>query len=867
MPDSQLRQRALSPNDSFIVQAPAGSGKTELLVQRFLVLLAHVNDPEEILALTFTRKAAAEMRQRILRALTAAASHPAPAEPHAYKTWQLATAALTQDQKQQWNLRQNPHRLHVQTIDAFCARLIRHMPLLSGLDSSMAIAEDAAEIYLLAAKRCLASLEDQQPWSKALAELMLHLDNQIPLLEQLLVSMLARRDQWLPYLISHAKPSNRTELKQRLEQGLQHIVLEALEQCQRAMPKDCMQEVIDLLEFAQSHKPSTLFLLPLWEQVAEGRMRGDFWSAVAHLLLTEKHTWRIQVDKRHGFPPEAKTEKKRFAELLQKLPGEESLRIALQQLRSLPPITYSEAQWKILEILFEVLPILVAELKLLFAEKNVVDFTEISLAALRALGDPDSPTDLALRLDYQLQHILVDEFQDTSSTQYRLLEQLTSAWQPNEGRSLFVVGDPMQSIYRFRQADVGLFLKAQQQGIGPIALESMQLQANFRATPTLIAWVNTQFQKLFPLQPDIALGAAPFHESIAMQPDLEGSKVNLHSCKDTHAMAESIIQIITQQLHMASEQSIAILVRSRAHLVDILSRLKTAEIKFHAVEMESLMQQPVVLDLMALTGALLHLGDRLAWLAILRAPWCGLNLADLHAIAGQNHELPLWQSLQNFAQIADLSSEGAERLAHIIPTLNATLAQQGRLKLRVWIENTWEQLNAPAYFTAAEKIIANAYFAILEELQSEYPKLDSTKLAEKLAQHHLSSTGAADCKLSVMTIHKAKGLEFDTVIVPHLQKRNRPDGAQLLLWLDRPRLHGHNDLILAPIKAKKAEFDPIYNYLREIERAKTRLEMTRLLYVAVTRARKSLHLFAETPEEGSSPSPDSFLSLLPEWER
>ena len=91
------------------------------------------------------------------------------------------------------------------------------------------------------------------------------------------------------------------------------------------------------------------------------------------------------------------------------------------------------------------------------------DFTGLSLAALRALGPENSPTDLALYLDYRIGHILVDEYQDVSINQYELLEKLTAGWSMEDGHSLFLVGDPMQSIYRFREAEVGVFLATWEQ--------------------------------------------------------------------------------------------------------------------------------------------------------------------------------------------------------------------------------------------------------------------------------------------------------------------------------------------------------------------------------------------------------------------
>jgi ATP-dependent helicase/nuclease subunit A len=874
MPDHHLRERALAPNDSFIVQAPAGSGKTELLVRRFLVLLANVqNAPEEIIALTFTRKAAVEMRQRILQALKLA-TQAAPIEPYAHKTWQLASAAMAQNQRQQWNLLNNPHRLRIQTIDAFCASLTRQMPLLSGLGSQAKIADNADVIYLLAAKKLLANLEDQLPWSNTLAELLLHLDNRVDQLEQLLINMLTRRDQWLAYLIAHKKNRSATELRQMLEQGLQHIALESMQQCADSLPITCVPELLDLLSFAAKNSmeidPSTIIAdCHDCDKSLEPKLQNyTIWLAVANLLLTNKNTWRLKIDKNLGFPAEKKLEKKRFIDLLQQVNCDEHLRVALEQLRMVPPLYYNESQWCMLEVLIEILPILVAQLHVTFNEMAVVDFTEVSLAALRALGDPESPTDLAMILDYQIHHILVDEFQDTSTTQYRLLEQLICGWEPGDGRTVFVVGDPMQSIYRFRQAEVGLFLKAQQEGIGQIYLEPIQLQANFRSTSTLVDWVNRHFSRIFPAQADISSGAAPFNKSVAMHGAQQDSQVALIPCHDTNETTHAVVEIVMQHIKKDPQQNIAILVRSRPHLVKIITALKTAQIPFHAVEMESLSEQTIVLDLIALTAALLHLGDRLAWLAILRAPWCGLTLADLQILAGENHHETLWQKLQLFAELEGLSADGRKRLGAVVPVLKQSIAQQGRIKLRHLVEATWKALNGLACLgDAAELNAAMSYFAILENLQAQHelPNLDQTCLAEKVAQHHTTYAENPECKLVIMTIHKAKGLEFDTVIVPHLQRKNRVEEAQLLLWLDRPSAQNANDLILAPIKAKKVESDPIYNYLRHVEKQKSRYEMSRLLYVAVTRAKKSLYLLAEVNSEDNklvAPSADSFLSLL-----
>ncbi len=127
----------------------------------------------------------------------------------------------------------------------------------------------------------------------------------------------------------------------------------------------------------------------------------------------------------------------------------------------------------------QLLPLIAAQLQLTFQQKSAIDFIELGLAASHALGEEEQPTDLALSLDYRIRHLLVDEFRDTSVMQFKFLEKLIAGWQPGDGRSIFLVGDPMQSIYRFRNAEVGLFLRATHQGIGQIQLIPLHINQQF----------------------------------------------------------------------------------------------------------------------------------------------------------------------------------------------------------------------------------------------------------------------------------------------------------------------------------------------------------------------------------------------------
>ncbi len=177
--DATARARALAPDRSFIVQAPAGSGKTELLTQRYLRLLSCVDHPEEIVAITFTRKAASEMRNRVLGALERA-KDPRPEKANEAATWDLARAALARDSAMGWNVSATPERLRVGTIDSFCAALSRQMPTLSRLGAPPAIAQDADGLYREAARELIARIESDEAVSASIERLLQHLDNDLP---------------------------------------------------------------------------------------------------------------------------------------------------------------------------------------------------------------------------------------------------------------------------------------------------------------------------------------------------------------------------------------------------------------------------------------------------------------------------------------------------------------------------------------------------------------------------------------------------------------------------------------------------------------------------------------------------------------
>lgn len=867
--DAAEREQALDVARSFIVQAPAGSGKTELLIQRTLALLVQVDAPEEIVAITFTRKAAGEMRDRVLDALTLADEDTPPARDHQRRTWELARAVRRRDERLGWGIMASPGRLRIQTIDALCASLTRQMPLLSGFGAQPESLEDASSLYREAALRLLADLDGGGPTAAAIARVLRHLDNDMASAEALLADMLQRRDQWLRHVVD--KTSGRLE-RSTLEEGLRAIIVDALENLSTLIPEEIEAELVALARYAAANlaltdKASSIVALLDLDALPDASVEGlPLWRGIAELLLTRNGTARRSFDVRVGFPTSKDAAEKarcdRFKDRVKTLLGVvETSSMFLDELhrtRLLPPPAYSEAQWDVVGALVALLPLAVAQLEILFRERSQVDFTAVSQAAVRALGESDAPTDLALALDYRIRHLLVDEFQDTSQSQYQLLERLTAGWQPDDGRTLFVVGDPMQSIYRFREAEVALYLRARREGIETVALEPITLRVNFRSQAGIVSWVNASFRRLLPAAEDRASGAVPFAESEAVKPVTHDPAVIVHPSliRDRVAEAERVAELVRAAQVDDPAQRIAILVRSRSHLAHIVPALKEVDLRFQAIEIEALGHRPVVQDLHALTRALLHPADRIAWLAVLRAPWCGLTLADLDALAGFDAAACVWDLVQTTTLVARLSEDGRRRLVRLRDCLHPFVAQRRREPLRRWVEGAWLALGGPAAAAdAADLEDAEVFLDVLDELEEGGDLSDFAALAERVGKLFARPDPAAGDALQVMTIHKAKGLEFDTVILPGLGYKPRGNAARLLAWLERPRAHGDPDLLLAPIRERSESKDPIYEYLERLDRTKAMHEDCRLLYVATTRAKSCLHLIGHADARDGVPQP------------
>ncbi len=850
LPDERQRTEALDPSRSFIVQAPAGSGKTELLIQRFLRLLACVDQPEEILAVTFTRKAAGEMRSRVITALCEAEQQSVPAKPHLQRSRDLARAVLQDEQRRDWQLHRHPARLSISTIDAVNAWLAGRAPLATGASTMRRVSETPETLYEEAARATLGHLVGRGDAARNLAAVLRHLDNDTDRFERLMVAMLPRRDQWLRQVLSAR--GDRLEM----EQPLRELARQALERAAAGLDQHLQTELTALLSFAASRlrADGRESSLSAWAgQVAFPRPEPDeihLWRSLSHALLTANgNDWRRKVDVRLGFPPRS-AEKARMEELLADLSPHTDLREALAELRFIAAICYTDEQWAMLQALLEVLKLAAAELKLVFAARAQTDFAEISADALGALGDATEPTELGLVLDHRITHILVDEFQDTSLSQFRLLQQLTAGWEHGDGRTIFLVGDPMQSIYRFREAEVGLFMEVRDQGVGDLRPSFLQLKANFRSDPPIVDWVNAVFNRIFPVRDDAGTGGVRFASSLALRTtegdETAGVTVHWLPSDDEETEADRVLAIVRKTLTRWPEEGVCILVRSRGHASHIIAKLRDAGLEFVAPEIENLEQSSVAQDLLALTRALLHPADRLAWIGVLRAPWSALSLQDLDALLGGDGSRPVPEILRDHATVRGcLSEAGQVAVERLVAVVERAETARGRCPLRDLVEAVWLDLSGPATIRdEAEMESAESFLQILESADSGGDCRDLLALGSQMTRRR-GSLGSGNPGVQVMTMHKAKGLEFDTVILPGLARTTRKNDPPLLAWQDVIMDERGPAGVLAPISATGGDDDPLYRYLMRLERRKQASETARLLYVACTRARRRLHLMGQ----------------------
>ena len=864
--DNDNRVIAIQPDISCIVQAPAGSGKTELLVRRYLTLLADVDNPEEILAITFTNKAAAEMKHRVLTYLRST-DDQLPEE-----LVKLVQAVRQRNKLKQWHIHHRPGRLRIMTMDGFNRLLVSQLPITSGTGIPTNIIENPADLYRQAALAAISEVENSDsPWKDSASSIIAHHNANISQVIQLLEEILSKRDQWMRYIQTNIDDYNfRNILESYWKRGLS---LEINSLTNLLFDYQFWPQLCESLSFAYNIGEN--MLLKIWQQIPESPEDAtvDHWRSLASLIFTQAKSGRSirkKFTKAQGYPAGDKEAKihvshlNLFADIIR---DNAQLTEILSQFPELPDAEFSEHEWQLIYATNKLLPLAVAQLRLLFRDRRATDFVEISQAASLSLGNEENPTNLALSLDSRINHLLVDEFQDTSLSQFELLEKLIAEWEPNSFRSVFLVGDPMQSIYRFRKAEVGIFLRCWNNGIGNIKLRNLSLSVNFRSNANLVNWVNQAFSTIMPNISRPAFGEVAFNPST---PYTNHEKLNNHVtvcglCNKTAIeLAQSVLNTIVDSINNHPDKTCAVLVRSRNELVDLIPLLRSQNIAYSAIEIESLDDRLVIRDLVSLTRVLLSPADDLAYLGLLRSPLCGLTLTDLTKI--RNDKLtPIWSALSTLDDQQGLSADGLKRAQSLHEIILDAWLHRDNGSFRNLVEVTWNNLGGSDLCSAFDQSNVNEYFSLLSKLGKNRPNIEL--IVEQLAKLRATPKNL-NSSVQLLTIHKAKGLEWDIVILPALHRGSAPDKDSFMMWQEIQDDDQQKMLLQAPSptsKEKQSAQNSKHQYLKSIERKKAFQESARLLYVACTRAKVHLYLFALVQSKDGDvrkPKSNTFLNML-----
>ncbi|MGQ0501098.1 MAG: UvrD-helicase domain-containing protein [Panacagrimonas sp.] len=847
LPDAQARADALDLDRHVLVMAPAGSGKTGLLVHRLLRALAEVDAPEQVVAITFTNKAAAEIRARMVDALHLALDGTATRAGHEGELQASAARVLARDRARGWNLLEQPGRLGATTIDAFCGQIAAQLPLLSGLGGRVRVTEDAHGLYRPAITRLFEEIEDAAvpAEDRAALERVLRLHgNRLDRLVDPLVHLLAQREQWLA-------PAMRLNSDDELAddaRALNALIEPALLEFESQLGAADGAELVDICREGAAH--STLFdwAMPLSAWPASASENLPLLRRLARMLLTGDGALRKPggINIKSGFVAKLPYTL-RFKALLAGHQGNAALERAAAAVGALPEPELGEALRALRRDWLRVLRRLAGYLRLSFGEAQETDFSELAQSALQALGEGEA----LINADHRIRHLLVDEMQDTSETQVKLIERITAEWSEGDGRSLFLVGDPQQSIYAFRKAEVRLFQTLWQgRRLGALRLKPLRLVANFRSQPAVVEWFNRAFQAIFPRADDILRGAVTFSPSQACQPASGAAGVHLAPClsadEEAQRAAENALALVSEQ------RSVVVLARARTHLEPVIRALRALGHLPACQDIDPLAALPEVRDLLALARALWHPQDRLAWALLLRAPFVGLSWEQMLRLSVGQVAAPWPERLARALQSRLLDAEGEARLRRLVAALERTAAQSSlRAELADRVEAVWLELGGPACCTrGALDDVRQALICLREETRGGGIR-DPPSLERRLAALY-AAPRAGRAQVQLMTVHKAKGLEFDHVLLVGLNRNPRAEDSPALHFFE---VGGARIIVPRPDEAWPEEHPahPSYDCFQALHVAARRNESLRLLYVAVTRARRSatLYLSVEIDDAGA----------------
>ncbi len=863
----------LDPRRNVSVSASAGSGKTWQLVSRITRLLLDGTSPDHILALTFTRKAAAEMRERVEDRLRELALADDEALDTQLKSLQVEpTPALRSRARSLYEqLLFSPWPLRATTLHAFCQDLVARFPEQTGVSPGFELVEKEAELIESAWRSLQQRLltHADSPESQALDTLIAEEFGEWDI-RTAVTQFLAQRSDWRSYTLGQDQPLHYAVARLRTQLALEDEPLAALATSAFEADLETLCSCLQVVGQVRTTYAETL--LPARELV--GVLR---YQQLCDALLTKENTAR-------SFNPGSGVQKKlgvRTEAMVQAFNAITTLLLHIrdQELRA-STLRSTEAA---LTLGIAAL----AELELECRTRNCLTFADLEWLAYRLLADPDAQQWVQYKLDQRVDHLLLDEFQDTSGTQWLLLLPLLeemAAGDVERLRSAFIVGDIKQSIYGFRRANSELLAVATNWMQGHLQGVSATLAQSYRSAPAIIEWVNALFAdqgllKDFPTHSTARTGWGRVELADAIKPVEQEEKAALEfrdplttpreDAEDARAHNEGrLIAARIQELVAARWQiedqdqtralhygDVLILIRQRTNSQPLEEELTRAGIPFIGAASGTLLQTLEARDLLALLRFLLSPVNHLALAHALRSPIFGASDEDLsqlaqtakqtdgswyHALNQQTHNPVLQRASRLLQRWLDL----ARRLP--VHDLLDCICNEGNLARRY--ESALPQAQAARARGNLNAVIQLA----LEADGGRYPSLSAflQELEQWVNRKDAPDEApppTASGQVRILTVHGAKGLEAPAVFLAQCATvQNSKTSGWLVEWPAQEE--GPTHFLLAPAKDEQ---DTTTRALLELRGQRESVENLNLLYVAVTRARQFLFISGYTSKNNA----------------
>jgi len=844
MAATKRQSEAITQHDrSMVVTAGAGTGKTYVLVRKYIDLLTSrsVAVPE-ILALTFTDKAAAEMKDRIRKEIL---SHEGLQWEKAAEDFMIAP---------------------VQTFHSFCAQVLREFPIEAGLEPGFVVL-DEQQVSRIHIKACedLFHMQEEGPTHDALVRVLSITDQYT--LRSMLASLYDRREQYAQFFAAlNADEPGVIAVWRKETDRIRDAEISALRR-DPSFSSNLKQLISLAREYTGSEDKAAVFLQeirPLLATLAETSDTAKFCST--GLELERKRPGNIGSKKNWNG-----NDLDLFRKSRKDLNGILERKLSLFRLTVDPtdPVIVGSVRFlHDLSRVFSRYAELVGNGK---AALGGLDFSDLILYA-RHLFLSNRPL-VTTHFLQRYRYILVDEFQDTDISQFDII--LSVIGTPTPGTDcLFIVGDPKQSIYLFRDADVTRFKEAQELIANACKGRVISLDTSFRSTKEVIGLANTLFSRLFasaekawefgyePVQ--ISKSRADHAGSVELLLSPRGENAGATKRSEADMLARKIHSMVNARpLTVYEEQpdhsfisrparygDIAILLEQRTNLSSYLPALEKYGIPIYVHGGTGFYHRQEVYDLAGILAFLEHPHDNVSLVGILRSPYFGLSDAELFFIA-QESGRTLFAKLKKYA-------ERDARAARVLAVLTSWQQYSGRSGLVALLRRILAESGVYTVYAAlpeGEQILANieklVFMARAREEAGNYALADFTAdlrmaMDEDEREGEAPLDALAENAVNIMTVHAAKGLEFPIVCVPDMGMSFKERYPPIIIG-DNPLMVG----VKVPDPENNFEMtgSAVLLALRELQRQKERAERKRLLYVALTRARDHLVMCGTMPEE------------------